>query len=529
MIRSILSRLPRIPWFPAALAFALIFAITVAFQRESGAFQSEMGAEPDEAAHYVTGLMMRDYVAAGCPGNPLAFAKKYYEHYPKVALGHWPPGFYVAQTLWTLPFGPGRASILVFMAALTGALGSLLFLILRRDLGNLWAITGAVILAMLPLTYQHAGMVMTEIPIALLVLLGAFFYGLYLEREQPLDSVLYGVIAAAALLTKFSALSLAFVPVIGILLTRKFHLLRKASFWAPVAIVLMTVGPWTAFTLKLAKDGMMEEKPSVAFLLHALKYFSLKLTSGASWIIIVFAAAGVFASFRKNGKAVAGRHAALVALPVGVIVLHAAVPAGLEARHLVPALAAVIYFAIFGADFVTRKVAQFGPPGGAQKFICFLLLGIGLVHALPVKPKGYAGFEPVAMELLNEAAVGKVRALVVSDARGEGMLVSEAAVRDRKRTLEIKRASKLLAESNWNGGAYTARAANTAEAVRLLKTEGIQYVVIDRTIPERLKKTHHEVLSMAVGDTQFFTEKSRHEITRAGRTLQDGILVYTVK
>src|SRR5512137_1938426 len=104
---------------PTLALAAVLFAVAVAFQWVGGAYQSEFGSHPDEAAHYVTGLVMRDYLAAGLPGNPLTYAKQYYQHYPKVALGHWPPVFYVLQSVWTLLFTPSPASVLLLMALLT--------------------------------------------------------------------------------------------------------------------------------------------------------------------------------------------------------------------------------------------------------------------------------------------------------------------------------------------------------------------------------------------------------------------------
>ena len=52
----------------------------------------------------MTGLMVRDYIAAGFPDSPFRFAENYYLHYPKVAIGHWPPVFYSIQAAWMLIF-----------------------------------------------------------------------------------------------------------------------------------------------------------------------------------------------------------------------------------------------------------------------------------------------------------------------------------------------------------------------------------------------------------------------------------------
>src|SRR5687767_8633035 len=84
-----------IVWF---VAFDLAFD----WQKAGGDYESEFGAHPDEAAHYVTGLLVRDAMATlpSCiaersraalgPYRGKDVAGGFYEHYPKVALGVWP-------------------------------------------------------------------------------------------------------------------------------------------------------------------------------------------------------------------------------------------------------------------------------------------------------------------------------------------------------------------------------------------------------------------------------------------------------
>ena len=89
---------------PPLLLLLLYFSITVLLQWASGTYHSDFGGYPDEPGHYVTGLMVRDYIAAGFPDSPSRFAENYYLHYPKVAIGHWPPVFYSIQAAWMLIF-----------------------------------------------------------------------------------------------------------------------------------------------------------------------------------------------------------------------------------------------------------------------------------------------------------------------------------------------------------------------------------------------------------------------------------------
>ena len=89
-----------------AAAIALPVLLTAILQWRSGAYSSDLATNSDEPAHVVSGLMVHDYAARllnltalSLPVNLRAFAEAYYVHYPKVAIGHWPPSFYLSKPL----------------------------------------------------------------------------------------------------------------------------------------------------------------------------------------------------------------------------------------------------------------------------------------------------------------------------------------------------------------------------------------------------------------------------------------------
>src|SRR5271169_5911825 len=94
-----------IVWVAAALV--LYFGLLVWMQWYLGAPHAEFGGVefPDEASHYISGLMLHDYLAARLPQTPLAYASKYYIHIPYFAVGYWPPMFYIVESLWMTGFG----------------------------------------------------------------------------------------------------------------------------------------------------------------------------------------------------------------------------------------------------------------------------------------------------------------------------------------------------------------------------------------------------------------------------------------
>ena len=66
----------------------------------------------------VSSLLIVDYLQHGFPGNPLEFAGRYYVHYPKVAIGHWPPLFHSLEAGWMLLVGRNKSSLISLLAIL---------------------------------------------------------------------------------------------------------------------------------------------------------------------------------------------------------------------------------------------------------------------------------------------------------------------------------------------------------------------------------------------------------------------------
>jgi hypothetical protein len=82
--------------------FLAVVILSLALQWAGGAFRSDFDRYPDEAAHVVSSLLVRDYLTSGFPHNPLSFARVYYDHFPKVAIGRLPPFFHATEAIWTL-------------------------------------------------------------------------------------------------------------------------------------------------------------------------------------------------------------------------------------------------------------------------------------------------------------------------------------------------------------------------------------------------------------------------------------------
>ena len=95
------------------VCFLICILLIGIMQHWSGATAAGFTAYPDEASHYLGGLMVRDYLRTGSMA-PRPFAVNYYLHLPFFAIGYWPPLFYIAEGLWMSVFGYGRGQVLLF-------------------------------------------------------------------------------------------------------------------------------------------------------------------------------------------------------------------------------------------------------------------------------------------------------------------------------------------------------------------------------------------------------------------------------
>lgn len=494
-------------WGFCLIVFGLAFALAIAWQRSFGAYRNEFGGHPDEAAHVVTGLFIRDslveathYVLGDAHGSPIRFGKdfadRYYNHYPKIGLGVWPPVFYLAQSAWTLVFGATRASLFLLMAGLAATLALMLVHALRGQFGVAIATIAAALLISLPLVREYYGMIMAETLSAIFMFGAMLAFGDFLDEGKRGRAIAFGVLASLAILTKGTGLALALAAPLAVLLTRRFSILRRPALWGAVAIIAVVAGPWTWATRNLGKGGWLQPNPSWSFTAQAIPYYATKFAFALGGVVFVLFVAGIIATVRF-GTERRGRWAAVGALIPSVLVFQSIAPVGLEARHLIPALPAAMMFAAAGFAFVFQRLKALGQ-GIAIGFSVLVLAGT-LWTLLPLKHKGSAGFAPLARQMLAVAKPQDV-ALVSSDATGEGMFIAAVALHEKRPGHVIQRASKSLASSTWSGSGYAPAFDKDEDALKFLTSGEIRFLVLDDSVPAEKRREHHEQLQRLVAN-----------------------------
>jgi hypothetical protein len=508
-------------------AFLVFLGLALTLQYFAGAYHSAFSGYPDEPAHYVTGLLVHDWIANGFPWPPMAYAENYYLHYPKVALGQWPPGFYVIQALWTLLFSTSRVSVLVLMAVLMSLLALAVFRVLTAEVGWLVALGAGLLLVALPLNQAWTKNVMADVPLALFSFCAALAFGRYLDTARPRDAAAFGCLAAFAILTKGNALALALLPPIAVLFARRMLLVVRPSFWLPLVIVLVLCGPWYLLTAHAVVDtfahtsGWQYSKTAAPFYAeHCVRALGLALSP-------IVALGLIDRVFRPCRHRVSGRWAAIAALGFSVWIFHTAVAAGYEERYLVPVMPVAVVLLVTGAVRLVRALGYLKiAPSLGGSLLAVAIAGVFILGTFHVPRKTEIGFVQVAADLLTRSEFKHSVVLVSSEADGEGMLISEIAMRERRPGRFVLRATKALARIDWNATAQQPYYINPADLIAYLDQIPVGVLVLDLSLP-RVVYEHHALLRTSVSR---YPERFELVATYPSKpsSLQGGIQVYRV-
>jgi len=467
---------------PDVAVLLILFLMILLLQWASGAHAGALGAEPDEASHYVTGVMVHDYIAHGLPGNPLTFAKEFYVHYPRVAFGLWPPLFHVWSAVWMLIFGTGRMSIMFMLVALTALWAWFFYRMGRQVIGIIGGALSAVLLVCLPLTQKSTSTVMIDIPVALMMLLAMGAYARYLEGEKTRDAFMFGLYAAVALLIKYNALALALLPPLCVLITGRHYLWRSKRFWLPAAVVLVVAGPWYLLMRRLVLYAA--DPGSSAPIGADLAATAKGMLFAAGPVVFVLAVIGsvvVLPHTRKRLQVETSKHLSSLyvvaaAMVLAVFLFHSAYPI-FEPRYLLPATPA-LFMLSWPAVFYIRSAS-----GGRQWVTISVLIFIVALHAaitFSVPAKNTRAYLQAAQEVLVSGLPHSGAVLVSAEAIGEGMLTAEFVMRDHRPDHYVVRASKVLATQTLMGDNYQLKYKTPEEMMTALDAIPISVVVIQR-------------------------------------------------
>ncbi len=475
--------------------FALLLAIVLALQWKSGAWRAEFGIQqPDEPAHYVTGLMIHDWVRAGFP-SPLPFAKNFYAHYPKVALGWWPPLFHAIEAGWMLVFGTSRGSVMMLMALIAAGLAFAVFLAARREFTTLSAVFIAALLLSSHIIQGGASMIMLDTLVAVGCWGAALGMARFTETSSRRDFWLMLGFGAVALMAKGNALCLGLtLPLIPLLLRRPEALLRR-RFWLAGAALVAVAAPFEYLTMHFHQAEHFSA--SWAFAMRALTAYS---TAMALWFGPLLTAFGVIGIVHKLvlaflRKSVEPLWAASGALIVGAMVFHCITPFGPDERYITLAAAPLVLFIAAGVRWTAGLLPL--PQRARVPALAAVLGALYLAFVFQTPRKPWFGYGEAASYITRTPEWRNSLILDSSPGVGEGPFIAEMAMRGPRMGQGILRGRKMLSSSTWNGQFYKPYYPTAEETQAYLEKIAVDLLVVD-SLSSPAPAEHHRVLREAL-------------------------------
>ncbi len=433
-----------------ALVYAGLFAVCSGLSWRAGMFQSEFGRYQDEGMHYLTGLFVEDFLVSGHWSNPMGFARDYYLHLPKIALGNWPPGFPILQTIWALVFGVSRVSMIWGMIALTAWLALLVYRAGARYFGPFMGAIGAILLIAAPLTQEQTAMVMAEIPLAAASFLAISAFVRFLESSTRRDALAFALWTFAAIMIKGNAWLVVLAAPAILVATGKWRLLRNPWLWISGLLIGVLCVPYTLITMRIVTQGWDTRSfPGFAYELLSLGIhlgFVARLLGIPLAIVALFGAG--FALLRRSAVRWSERDpfwTAMVVYGVTIIFFHVAVPSSIEPRKIYQIMPVICLLVLAGIDGIAtllpKPLPALRPLIAAAALVLFAFTGFTLL------PQYAPGFGPAVASVIARPESRGAAILISSNpqwADSEAALIAEWAERRRNDGTYLIRGTKLL-------------------------------------------------------------------------------------
>lgn len=464
--------------------WTVVFALLVlGLQYFGGAYQAEYDGHADEAAHFVSSLLVRDYLAQFPWPSPIPWALDYYVHYPKVAIGHWPPGYYAIQGVWWLVFPPGRESALALNLLMGAGLMTIFWVLVRRLQVPSLVMGGAgVVMLALPIVQEALSQVMLELPSLLTATF--FLWALTRVQESPGRQSLMVVWLAlfAAFSIKQTSVGLAAAPVLALAMGGGWRRLPRGPMLLWPAMLALVGG----LLLYWQYGGSIEQivRWSGAGSGTRLPWSFPQVLDVVGGGIALMAAGGALVVWRRREPMLV----ASLAIVASFALCSYYVRAFREPRHWIALVPPLILLAVAGYRWLSEQ-SRWAPA-------VLLALVVWMPHGLYRQTAG--GYGALAAQIRQPAR------MLVSSSVGwsEGPWIAVAALREARPSSVIIRATKLLASTDWNGKIYKAKVGTAEDVERALDGAGIDLVVIhdDHTI-ER-PHLHHSLLKATLAASE---------------------------
>lgn len=448
---------------------------------EIDAFQSGFSGS-DESAHFVNSYFFWSFLTSGQLNDPIGFAEKFYTAYPRLSIGHWPPLYYllVGLLFFALPPVPQTAMALNLVVSIAPVF--LITYLVQQFASWRWALFAGIAYALMPIVIKSISFFMLDQPVTFICLASATCWQAYARSEKLVLALVYGALAASAILIKGNGWLLGLFPLFHILAGRHWHLLWILPTYLGVILAVAITLPWYWFTAKISSEGF-DFEVGAEYATKALTFNISALRDNIGLVGLVFLLLGVVLPFilTEQGSSERRLTETSISLILATLTFQSLVPVALVERYMAPALPFATILGIVGIVLMMRLAWLRHRPflrGTLGIVAPIILLLPGVSHILQENPQRNLRMADAVNLALNSA---RPYVIVIDGSAGaEGAFIAEALVQTHDQEVFVVRSSKLLSYSNFMGDEYRSFVEFPEDVMGALAELGAAAVVIER-------------------------------------------------
>lgn len=391
----------------------------------------------DASRHAMNGVFLRDFLMEGGLMHPLRFARDYYQQYPAINIGFYPPLMYIASVPFLAVFGASHAvsqSVVALHALLAGVM---IYLICQRMMDKWSALLVALAILALPEMALWARQVQLDVPALALLLCTAWALIHYLHTGSGRWLLLTAAFMGLAMLTRVQA-GYA-VPAVG--LFALFHRTPQRPplrTWLAAALLFLVLAlPSVGSVFYFSKvtgnlAGAMPDMPAL-WSWNNWTWYARALPQQIGWPATWFIIAGLLATAAtlRAGMPPAARVVAAFALSSWVFFT---IVSNKEPRFNLPSIPFTFMLAAYG---VARLQALLG------RLLLLVLAGWAVYQAMLFQVPVAQGYREAASLAQAHTPPG---ANVLISAHRDGSFIFNMRADGKRRDIGTRRADKLFVE-----------------------------------------------------------------------------------
>ncbi len=437
---------------------------------------------PDSPRHAINAVFLLDAVRAMPWSDPMSWAMRYYDQYPGLTFGFYPPLPSLLLAAMFAVLGVSTTTTVVFMCMCQFALLTGFIKFMQHILPLGLAIAAALLFGAAGETLLWGRQLMLEAPMLAFLIWSVLLYMDYLASSKASDLLWSAIWMLCAIYSKQTA-GIVLVPmlIVGLLHTGK-ELLRRRHFWFIILCAVIALVPLFILQSKFASFNLMSiadrpDMPKVNRLgLDGLGWYLMRLPIILNDATVSLIAISLFA-LPKGWKQLWSNHYWRLMF-FWLITAYAVLTAIAlkETRHGMLMLPAFIAFGFSFCVLLPRHIAV--------SSMAILMSGITLAHAaLTQKVPLVSGMKETADLLMAKLPQGSAVATFVYM---DGPFIWRILEKDRSRKYHVTRLDKVLFNILIMPGlGLNPQAVDSGQLLDLLRQRQIRYIVFD---PDYLKQ-----------------------------------------